>query len=83
MGFERRKVAWESNTDECRETGGEGGGENRVCVERSARARARAASTGFRWSRGCVGMKRVDGNCVLSSTSGYAECLLRLRRVIG
>lgn len=40
MGFERRKVAWESNTDECRETGGEGGGENRVCVERSARARA-------------------------------------------
>lgn len=32
MGLERRKVAWESNTDECRE--GEGG-ENRVCVERS------------------------------------------------
>lgn len=58
-------------------------GEKIAFVWSDPRARARAASTGFRWSRGCVGMKRVDGNCVLSSTSGYAECLLRLRRVIG
>lgn len=61
-------------------TKGRGGREreNRVCVERAARALPR-----FPVVRGCVGTKRVDGNCVLSSTSGYAECLLRLRRVIG
>lgn len=77
MGLlERRKVAWESNTDEREGRGRER--ENRVCVERAARALPR-----FPVVRGCVGTKRVDGNCVLSSTSGYAECLLRLRRVIG